>query len=134
MRTLTQARAQLGSTAYRTDIHSGRFTLVADEPVSAGGQDAGPAPYDYILAGLAACTLMTLRMYAERKGWELGELELDISLAKDADKRPHIHRSLQCSAPLSNEQWQRLLEICAKTPVTLTLAQGSSITTERRSD
>lgn len=129
MRTLTQIDSHLGHTNYLTEITAKGFRFVSDEPVADGGQGAGPAPYDYILAGLAACTLMTLRMYAERKGWQLGELDLHLSLSKDADKHTHIHRTLKASAELAPEQWNRLLEICAKTPVTLTLAQGSTITT-----
>lgn len=129
MRTLTQVDSHLGLTNYTTEIIAKGFKLICDEPVADGGQGAGPAPYDFILAGLAACTLMTLRMYAERKGWDIGELDLHLSLGKDEEKRTHIHRTLKTNASLSDEQWTRLLEICAKTPVTLTLAQGSTITT-----
>ena len=70
---ISRASATSTSTHYRTEIVAGRHSLVADEVKSRGGQDVGPAPYDYLLAGLGACTVMTLQMYAERKGWELGE-------------------------------------------------------------
>lgn len=127
----TSVRAAADAAPYRNDIAVGRHRLVADEPVSAGGQDAGPAPYGYLLAGLGACTVMTLTMYAARKGWALGDIDLDLRLLKDAEGATHIERDLRCSAALSDEQWARLLEICDKTPVTRTLMAGAAIRTRR---
>ncbi|WP_082190097.1 OsmC family protein [Frateuria defendens] len=128
------AHASVHSTAvhYRHDIATGRHALVADEPAAAGGQDAGPAPYDYVLAGLGACTAITLRMYAEKKGWELGELQVELALSKDREGNTYIARELSSTAALGEEQWSRLLEIAARTPVTLTLQQGAAITTTRK--
>lgn len=134
MKEIALTTATLGDTNYLTHITAGKFSLISDEPVAAGGTNSGPAPYDYILAGLAACTLMTLRMYGEHKGWELGELSATLSLSKDKEKNTYIHRQLSTSHPLTSEQWERLLAIAAKTPVTLTLMQGSQITTERAHD
>ena len=134
MRTISTTSATLAEVDYLTHLQTGRHQLIADEPTSAGGADAGPAPYDYLLAGLAACTLMTLRMYAQKKNWMLGTLEVTITLGKDHDKQTHIHRQLSCSAGLTDEQWQKLLDIAARTPVTLTLLQGAAITTERAGD
>ena len=103
----------------------------SDLPVSAGGTNSGPNPYDYVLTGLAACTLITLRMYGEHKGWELGELKARMRLWRDEEKNTHIHRELSAAASLTDEQWERLIAIANKTPVTLTLMHGSKITTER---
>ncbi|HLR16386.1 MAG TPA: OsmC family protein [Alcanivoracaceae bacterium] len=130
MKEIASADATLGSNNYSTVMATRGFTLKSDEPVSAGGANTGPTPYDYILAGLASCTLITLRMYSEHKGWELGELNATLSLSKDKEKNTYIHRTLTVSEPLSDEQWEKLLAIAAKTPVTLTLMQGSTITTE----
>lgn len=132
--TRTIAHASVHSTGvhYRHDIATGRHALVADEPHAGGGQDAGPAPYDYVLAGLGACTAITLRMYAEKKGWELGELQVELALSKDREGNTYIARELSSTAALGEEQWSRLLEIAGKTPVTLTLQQGAAITTTRR--
>jgi putative redox protein len=127
----TSVRAAANAAPYRNEITAGRHALVADEPSTAGGQNAGPAPYEYILAGLGACTVMTLTMYAERKGWQLGNIDLDLRLLKDKEGATHIERDLRCSAELSTEQWERLLDICSKTPVTKTLMAGASIRTQR---
>jgi putative redox protein len=127
----TSVRAAADAPAYRNEISAGPHRLVADEPVSAGGQARGPAPYDFILAGLGACTVMTLTMYAERKGWALGDIDLDLRLLKDAEGATHIERDLRCSAALSDDQWARLLDICSKTPVTRTLMAGAAIRTQR---
>jgi len=129
----TSVRAAADAPPYRNEIAAGPHALVADEPTSAGGRNAGPAPYEYILAGLGACTVMTLTMYAERKGWQLGHIEMDLRLLKDDDGVTHIERDLRCSAELSPQQWERLLDICSKTPVTKTLMAGARIRT-RRSD
>lgn len=131
MRAISTAAATLGSTHYRTEISTKDFTLHCDEPVALGGANSAPAPYDYLVAGLAACTLITLRMYGEHKGWELGELSVNMTLSQDQEKNTYIHRKLRASAELSDEQWERMLNIASKTPVTLTLMHGSKITTER---
>jgi putative redox protein len=131
LKAVSSASAASTSTHYRTNITTGRHGLLADEPGSRGGQDAGPAPYDYLLAGLGACTVMTLQMYAERKGWELGEIRVDLELSKSDDTGTSIKRVLATSAPLSDEQWTRLLDIAGKTPVTRSLLAGMSITSRR---
>jgi putative redox protein len=131
MKPIASAEVRSAGPHYRHDIQTGRHHLVADEPTSAGGQDAGPAPYDYVLAGLGACTAITLRMYAEKKGWELGRLHVELVLSKDHEGSTHIERVLHASAPLDDGQWERLLDIAGKTPVTLTLKSGATITTQR---
>ncbi|MGE0031227.1 MAG: OsmC family protein [Steroidobacteraceae bacterium] len=116
---------------YAQDIATGGFELKSDEPVSAGGQDAGPAPYGLVLAGLGSCTTITLKMYADRKGWDIGRMRVALTLDKDADGRAFIGRVLSTDATLSLGQWDKLIEIAGKTPVTKTLAAGAEITTTR---
>lgn len=131
MKAISTAQVQSDGPHYRHRIRTGEHNLIADEPTAAGGQDAGPAPYDYLLAGLGACTAITLRMYAEKKGWELGELQVELTLLKNREGDTRIERVLHGGAALSDEQWQRLLEVAAKTPVTRTLQEGATISTRR---
>jgi putative redox protein len=118
-------------TRYAHRISSRQHTLLADEPATLGGQDKGMAPFDLYLASLAACTAITLRMYAERKGWELGDFSANLSSVREEGGKLHVHRKLSASAPLTDAQWERLLEIAAKTPVTLVMREGATITSER---
>ncbi|MGY8527302.1 OsmC family protein [Paracidovorax citrulli] len=131
MSAIAQATVRSAGPDYRHEVTTGAHTLVADEPTRAGGGDAGPAPYDLVLAGLGACTAITLRMYAARKEWQLGEVTVELSLSKDRDGNASIDRVLRCSAPLTDEQWERLLDIAGKTPVTRSLQAGMPIATTR---
>jgi putative redox protein len=118
---------------YLHRIHVGHFDLVTDEPRALGGQGQGPAPFDYYLASLSACTAITLRMYAEKKGWNLGEFRAELALSFDDEGKLYVHRTLHSDQPLADEQWQRLLEIAANTPVTRAMRDGAVITSERGS-
>jgi putative redox protein len=131
MKSIAKASIQSTDTHYKHLINTGNHQLIADEPEHAGGKDAGPAPYDYLLAGLAACTAITLRMYAEKKGWNLGEINIDLDLQKNREGATHIERVVHVSETLTDEQWQRLIEVAGKTPVTKTLLEGATINTER---
>jgi uncharacterized OsmC-like protein/pimeloyl-ACP methyl ester carboxylesterase len=118
--------------AFRTEVAAGRHCLVADEPVAVGGADAGPSPYDLLLAALGTCTGMTLRMYAERKGWPLEETTVRLrhgkvhALDEEHPGAPgalvdRVERELELDGPLSAEQRARLLEIAERCPVHRTL-------------
>ncbi len=120
------------TTGYAQNIQAGHHTLAADEPVSNGGTDSGPSPYSLLLASLGACTSITLLMYARRKGWTLGEVEVSLQMQRGAEKEgegDRIDRKVRISAPLTDEQRARLTEICEKTPVTKTLRAGTPIAT-----
>ena len=117
------------------EIQAGAHVLRADEPVAAGGTDAGPDPYALLLAALGACTSMTLRLYAGRKGWALREVvvELDIGRAYAEDcvhcEDPRamvdeITRRITLHGDLDAAQRTRLAEIAAKCPVHKTLVAG----------
>ncbi len=116
---------------YLQRIATRGFQLFADEPVSAGGSNLGPAPYDLLLASLGACTSITLKMYADRKGWDIGALKVSLTLSKDTDGNAIIDRTLESDARLDGGQWLKLLAIAAKTPVSRTLLAGARITTRR---
>ena len=114
--------------------------LRADEPVEVGGTDSGPGPYDFLLAGLGACTAMTVRMYAERKKWPLANAHVTLSHAKihaedcaecetKAGKLDRIERVIRLDGPLDAEQKARLMEIADKCPVHRTLTSEIRIET-----
>jgi putative redox protein len=131
MRRLASAVLVPAGPNYAQSIETGGFTLVADEPLGAGGGNAGPAPYNLLLAGLGACTSITLKMYADRKGWSIGAFRVALTLYKDVDGNTHIARRLSSDAPLEAAQWDKLVEIAEKTPVTRTLRAGATIATTR---
>lgn len=118
--------ARIGKDKYRTEISVGGRDIVADEPPALGGQGAGFAPYDLLLASLGACTAITLRMYADRKGWPLESLEVGLRLHGVEEKK--IDRTLTITG-LDDEQRARIADIAERTPVTLTLKNGLPIDT-----
>ena len=120
---------------YRGEIRAGRHHLVADEGPEVGGDDEGPNPYQLVLAGLVQCTAATLRMYANRKGWALGEVKVRARLLRTGDgasKVERIERTIKLDGGLTAEQKQRLAEIAERTPVTRTLRAGMDIHTTVR--
>ncbi|WP_283420130.1 OsmC family protein [Sphingopyxis sp. Geo48] len=123
---MAQGTARIGKDKYRTQISVGGRDIVADEPPALGGQGAGFAPYDLLLASLGACTAITLRMYADRKGWPMESLEVALRLHGIEEKR--IDRTLTI-AGLDDEQRARMADIAERTPVTLTLKNGLPIDT-----
>lgn len=108
---------------YVQQVTSGTHRFIGDEPTDAGGGDAGPSPFDYLLAALGTCTSITLRMYAERKGWQLGDVTVQLAYSRSKDTAS-IKREISLSAPLSEEQRARLADIVERTPVTLAIKQG----------
>ncbi|GAO54651.1 OsmC family protein [Novosphingobium sp. MD-1] len=124
---MVHGTAHIGKDRYRTEIEVDGHRIVADEPPALGGANAGPAPYDLILAGLGACTAITLRMYADRKQWPLESLDVALRLSGGKDDR-RIERVLTI-AGLDADQQARLADVAERTPVTLTLKGGITIDT-----
>lgn len=125
---MAQGYARIGRDMYTTEIEVGGHKLTGDEPPRNGGQDAGPAPYDFLLAGLGSCTAITLRMYADRKQWPLEAVQVDLHLAR-GDDGTVITRTLHLTGALDAEQVARLADIAERTPVTLTLKTGARVDT-----
>jgi putative redox protein len=95
----------------------GRHTLRVDEPSAVGGTDTGPSPTRLVAAGLAGCTAVTIEMYAERKGWDVGAVEVDVDVAYDEFAPLSFAVTLRLPAELSDEQRARLLVVAGKCPV-----------------
>jgi putative redox protein len=117
-----------GAANYRVDLKARQHTAVGDEPPALGGGDTGLRPFEFALAGLCSCTAITLRMYAERKQWALGDVEVEARI-REEDKAFFVERTVRFGAPLEPAQRERLAEICEKTPVTRLVKQGASLTT-----
>lgn len=131
---------ELGAEGFTTLVRAGRHELLADEPEAVGGGDCGPSPYDYLLAGLGACTAMTLRMYATRKAWPLDGVHVRLrherihatdcaDCATTSGKISRIERNIELTGPLDQAQQQRLLEIADRCPVHRTLSEEIEIVT-----
>ena len=131
---------RLGGEGFTTEVMVRQHHLTADEPEKVGGNDFGPGPYELVSAGLGACTAMTVRMYADRKGWDLQGVEVHLDHAKDyptdlmeSEAKPtkidRFERVIVLSGNLSEAQRQRLLEIADRCPVHRTLHETVEVTT-----
>ena len=126
MRTAT---SRTGVGTYRQVVQVGPHSLLADEPATAGGEDAGPEPHEFLLVALGTCTSMTVKMYADRKGWPLDSV--DVSVAGDhVDGVFVMTRTLKVAGTLTDEQRARLLEVANKCPVHRTLTGTIRIQTD----
>ena len=132
--------ASLGEEGFTTNIKAGRHNLIADEPLSFGGNDFGPTPYDFLSAGLASCTSMTIQMYARRKKWHVGTVETHVEHSKShaidceecersSAKIDTFNRRISITGDLDETQMARLLQIADKCPVHKTLDDKVQINT-----
>jgi putative redox protein len=113
---------------YAVRIDAGHHALRGDEPVSNGGADTGPAPFELLLSGLGACTAITLKMYAERKKWPLSSVDVELRyIVRDKHTR-WIERTVTVHG-VDEEKRARLAEIAEKTPVTKAIRDGTEIRT-----
>jgi len=139
--TTHQAVASLDAEdGFTTQMTVGSHTMMADEPVSYGGNDFGPSPYEFVSAGLSACTAMTVQMYVKRKGWDLQNIEVHTSHTKVAKqivengeqkeiKVDTFNREIKLQGNLDDKQIQRMLQIADKCPVHKTLHSAIEVVT-----
>lgn len=121
-------RAIIGKEHYRTELIASGKTVIADEPVDVGGTDLGPAPGEYLLISLAACTAITLRMYADRKQWAVDEINVEVASEKK-ENVTHFQREILLTGDLTSDQRERLLQIANACPVHKTLMNPIQIET-----
>jgi putative redox protein len=127
----TSVTAKIGRDRYQVTLTAGNNTLIADEPLSNGGQDKGFAPTELLVASLGACTSVTLRMYADRKQMNLDGLEVSLQLDKDDENNiTHIRRDITLTGNLTDEEKQKLLTIANKCPVHKILTSNINIETK----
>jgi putative redox protein len=130
--------AHVGPTGFRAELLARGHALVADEPVSLGGTDAGPTPYEILLSALGSCTAMTLRMYADRKSYPLESVTVQLRSARAHEPDcencatekvgiSRVERRIELAGPITDEQRERLLQVADRCPVKQTLERGFKI-------
>jgi putative redox protein len=119
----------IGSEAYRVTHSNKRHTFYADEPEDKGGKDTAPTPDELLEAALASCTLVTLRMYTNHKQWNVGDIQVSVSLVREKEKTI-ITRELHFEHALNEEQKQRLAQVAKACPVSKTLGGVNELLVE----
>jgi uncharacterized OsmC-like protein len=133
----------VGTGVFSTEVEAGRHKLLADEPTGAGGADTGPSPYELLLAALGSCTVMTLRLYATRKGWPLDGVTVALSHDRiyaedcaDCDTKDgrldRISRAITLTGDLTADQRAKLMLMADRCPVHRTLTSEIVIETREQ--
>jgi|TARA_B110000285_G_scaffold220978_1_gene273345 putative redox protein len=134
MKDTLHANGTLGAENYLMEIKTTKHTVMVDEPKSIGGADQYPNPAQYVLSALASCTAITIKMYADNKGWDVGNINVDVKM-KDviSTGKPTktIVKAVQFENPLEDEQIERLLTIASKCPVSKLLEQPVNMEFEK---
>ncbi len=119
---------ETGLGKYQVEARVGDAAFLIDEPVAAGGLGTGPNPYNLLSAALGACTTMTIRLYAGRKGWPLARVRVAVKHSRtDLNARDVFEMDIALEGDLNEAQRARLMEIAERCPVHLTLARGSEV-------
>jgi putative redox protein len=125
---MREVRVETAGGRFGQKVRIGTHEIPADEPREAGGDDTGPEPHELLLAALGACSSMTVKLYADRKGWPLRSVEVRLT-GQSAEAGYRIERSLRLEGDLTDEQKARLVEIARKCPVAKTLEGTIAIDT-----
>jgi putative redox protein len=123
------ASAIIGLDKYKTNILLDNHSLIADEPIDAGGQDAGPTPGDFLRISLASCTAITLRMYADRKGFDIAQIEVKVHTERTETKTT-FHRQVLLTGNLDEAQRARMLQIANACPIHKVLSHPVEVVTK----
>ncbi|TNE68206.1 MAG: OsmC family peroxiredoxin [Bacteroidetes bacterium] len=134
----TIVTGSIGPDHYRTTLHTKSHTLLSDESLANGGQDAGPAPDQLVLSALAACKLITVRMYVDRKGWSVDLISVELEMHVDYAARPAANTDIRCrihaEGALDEAQRQRIVTIADKCPTHRLLTGEVAIASEWAAD
>lgn len=120
MSTQTNIHGVIGRETYRSRLTMRGHTIHGDEPIENGGKDTGPTPTELLLSGLASCTVSTLRMYADKKGWNVDKIEVEIRIQTtktETGQSAEIESVIAITGDVTDEQKLRMLEIARKCPV-----------------
>jgi putative redox protein len=134
MKETLHVNGTLGEENYLVELKTTNHTVMVDEPESLGGTDQYPNPAQYLLSALASCTAITIKMYADNKGWDVGKINVDVKLKEilssgKASKK--IVKAVQFENQLDDEQIERLLTIGAKCPISKLLEQPVAMEFEK---
>ncbi len=130
---MIQITAKTGKAGYKTTLQNDRHEILSDEPEDKGGSDLGPAPSELLCGALAACTTITLRMYADRKQWDLEEIKVEVSLERDKTQNvTRMQCQIELTGDLTDEQRERLMEIADKCPVHWSLTHPVQISSKMK--
>jgi putative redox protein len=122
--------AETGLGRYQVEARVANAAILVDEPVASGGLGSGPNPYNLLAAALGACKTMTIRLYANRKGWPLTRVQVDVRHKRaDLNARDVFEADVHLEGDLDAEQRARLMEIAERCPVHLTLTRGADVHT-----
>lgn len=128
---MVKVQAHIGNETYTTSIKTSTHEIIADEPKDKGGLDLGFSPSELLAASLSACTSVTLRMYANRKGWDLQGITTDVSFERDTvNNTSQFTVNIRLEGNLSPEERSRLLHIAKSCPIHKTLTNPIQIETE----
>ena len=125
---LVEGTARIAHSQYQTIIRSGNHTIIADEPADQNGSDTGMSPYNLLLASLASCTAITLRMYIDKKMWAVDEIAVNLQLFKNKSG-VLIESKLEFKGQLNDDQRKRLITIADACPIHKILAGSIVINT-----
>jgi len=123
------AVATIGADTYKTELVARTHTLVADEPIDVGGKDLGPRPGDFLRMSLASCTAITLRMYANRKKFDVKEIQVSV-VSKEVEGGTAFETDIKVNGNLDEAQHQRMLQIAKLCPVHKVLTNPIQISTQ----
>lgn len=121
------------SNAYQTEIRTAKNTIISDEPEDLGGENTGFSPMELLAASLGSCTAITLRMYAERKKWDLKDVKVEVNFERDAEKNESkISRTIELIGNLTDKQKEKLMDVAENCPIHKALTNPIEIITEAK--